>query len=316
MLTVILVDTANVSALKYQVYTLRHDLAEKTALLSTVQKKLNRHRPQYQSSNNNDGLAGTAIMTPESTTVKVIGNLQHEIELLKKEVADAKTQIHIARVARDRADRQVQDHAASQQALRLEIDTLKGMLEKKEKKVKELDELTKENEQKKLEMKTERDQYNAKLKKSEIKATELEKQLMGILASKEQAIIQKKLLSSELEAFKKRHVEDVECIKREYKGLQTSMDSTAKGLDKVLAISGSRIEELTDKRKTGMKELEEIQRSLNVNQEKLFNILDKEFKEVKEQVEESSKGVAEGTKKLTSIENDLSGRMKWLRSKQ
>ncbi|CAG8816144.1 34358_t:CDS:1, partial [Racocetra persica] len=89
---------------------------EKNALLATVQKKLNRHRHQIS---NGGG------MTHESTTGKVIGNLHHEIEYLKKEVADAKTQIHVAKVARDRADRQVQEHSASHQTLRLEIDSLK-----------------------------------------------------------------------------------------------------------------------------------------------------------------------------------------------
>ncbi|CAG8580408.1 3604_t:CDS:2 [Diversispora eburnea] len=309
------VDTTNVSALKYQVYSLRHDLAEKNAILATVQKKLNRHRPTYHSSNN-DGLVGTAIMTQESTTGKVIGNLQHEIEYLKKEVADAKTQIHIAKVARDRADRQVQDHAASHQTLRLEIDTLKRMLERKERNVKELEEETKKNESKKLDMKVERDQYNTKLKQSEVKANELEKQLIGILACKEQAIMQKNLLSNELETFKKRHVEDVEIIKREFKELQITMNSTTQGLDKVVANSGSRIEDLTSKRQINAKELEEIQRSLEKNQEKLFNLFDKELKIVKEQADKSFKITDEDTKKMTSIENDLSGRMKWLKSKQ
>ncbi|CAG8730625.1 16529_t:CDS:2, partial [Funneliformis mosseae] len=113
-------DTTKFTALKHQVHTLRHDLAEKNALLATVQKKLNRNRPQQY----NNG-----TMSNESTTGKVIGHLQHEIEHLKKEVADAKTSIHIAKVARERADRQAAENYASHQTLKLEIDSLKRMLE-------------------------------------------------------------------------------------------------------------------------------------------------------------------------------------------
>ncbi|CAB5395594.1 unnamed protein product [Rhizophagus irregularis] len=224
-------DSTKVTALKHQVHTLRHDLAEKNALLATVQKKLSRSRPQYYNS-------GT---TNESTTGKVIGHLQHEIEHLKKEVADAKTQIHIAKVARERADRQVSEHSASHQTLKLEIDSLKTNVG------------TENN--------------NKLLEESERKAAELEKQVAAALGGKELAEIQYQLLSKELQNFKTRYSNDVESIKKEYQVLRNELNSTSKELKTVVTEASSRVETLTKDRKAEVANLEAIQKQLRENQE-------------------------------------------------
>ncbi|CAG8448113.1 928_t:CDS:2 [Funneliformis caledonium] len=221
-------DTTKFTALKHQVHTLRHDLAEKNALLATVQKKLNRNRPQQY----NNGTMGN-----ESTTGKVIGHLQHEIEHLKKEVAGAKTSIHIAKVARERADRQAAEHYASHQTLKLEIDSLKRMLE------------------------LDRDKTNKSLQESESKAAELEKQLAIVSASREQAEFQYQLLSKELQNFKTRYMKDVESIKVDFQELRSDMVSTSKGLKKVVVEAGSRIETLT-------KELDRMKKDVEISNEK------------------------------------------------
>ncbi|CAG8557419.1 10111_t:CDS:2 [Acaulospora morrowiae] len=308
-----MVDSTSVSTLKHQVHILRYDLAEKKALLATVQKKLNRHRPQYQSPGNGD-LTGTAIMTQESTTGKVIGNLRHEIESLKKEVADAKTQIHICKVARDRADRQVQDHAASHQTLQLEIESLKGMLERKERQVRELEESTKSREQKKTDMRTERDESNTKLKQSEIRAVELQKQLIEALACREQAEMQYKILSSEMESFKKRYVDDVELIKREYKELREEMSLTAKELQHTVVNAESQIVEMTEKRQKGIEELSGIHQQLKVHHEKSTEKLTKEIEEMKVEIENSNKKTSEHATKVAYINHELTVKLKWMKN--
>ncbi|CAG8754585.1 22377_t:CDS:2, partial [Cetraspora pellucida] len=89
-------EPGKIHALKQQVHSLRHDLAEKNAILTTVQKQLNRHQPNQQN----------GIVQNESTTGRVIENLQAEIDHLKKDLADSKTLIHVAKVSRERAERQ------------------------------------------------------------------------------------------------------------------------------------------------------------------------------------------------------------------
>ncbi|CAG8484405.1 24710_t:CDS:1 [Cetraspora pellucida] len=298
-------DPIKVTTLKHQVHTLRHDLAEKNALLATVQKKLNRHRHQIT---NGGG------MTHESTTGKVIGNLHHEIEYLKKEVADAKTQIHVAKVARDRADRQVQEHSASHQTLRLEIDSLKRMLERKERQVKELEEISKDHERKRMDLKSERDNTNIKLQESEQKASNLEHQLALALLSKEQAELQYQLLTKEMKNFKQRYVEDVELIKKEFQELREEMNSTAKELEDVVVEAGAKIEEITLQRQVEVEELQSIQAKLRENQEKSFSRIQSEVEMVKKDVEISNQKTKVHTDKITYIQKELSGKMSWLRS--
>ncbi|CAG8518973.1 12133_t:CDS:1 [Acaulospora colombiana] len=253
-------------------------------------------------------------MAQESTTGRVIGSLQHEIEILKKEVADAKTKFHISKVARDRADRQVQDHAASHQTLQLEIESLKGMLERKERHLRELEESTKDRERKKHEMRMERDQSSTKLKQSEIRAVELEQKLVEALACKEQAEMQYNLLNNEMKTFKQRYVDDVELIKREYKELRGEMNSSAKELKEVVLNSGSRIEELTGKRQNDIKGLKTVHQQLKENHEKMINELIKEMKELKVEVENSNKKTDEHAEKVAYINNELTVKLKWLKN--
>ncbi|CAI2169844.1 20454_t:CDS:2 [Funneliformis geosporum] len=263
-------DSTKVTALKHQVHTLRHDLAEKNALLATVQKKLNRNRPQHY----NNG-----TMNHESTTGKVIGHLQHEIEHLKKEVADAKTSIHIAKVARERADRQAAEHYASHQTLKLEIDSLKRMLEQ-----------------------------------SESKAVELEKQLAIVIASREQAEFQYKLLSKELQNFKTRYIKDVESIKVDFQDLRNEMVSTSKGLKKTVVEAGSRIETLTKERKCEVENLETIQIKLKENQEKSIASILSEVDRMKKDVEISNQKTQLYSNQVAKVEDEISNKMKWLKN--
>ncbi|CAG8577565.1 10082_t:CDS:2 [Racocetra fulgida] len=88
-------EVGKIHVLKQQVHTLRHDLAEKNALLTTVQKQLNRHQPNQPN----------GIVQSESTTGRVIENLQAEIDHLKKDLADSKTQIHVAKVSHMKFER-------------------------------------------------------------------------------------------------------------------------------------------------------------------------------------------------------------------
>ncbi|PKC68631.1 hypothetical protein RhiirA1_456985 [Rhizophagus irregularis] len=297
-------DSTKVTALKHQVHTLRHDLAEKNALLATVQKKLSRSRPQYYNS-------GT---TNESTTGKVIGHLQHEIEHLQKEVADAKTQIHIAKVARERADRQVSEHSASHQTLKLEIDSLKRMLERKERQVKELEEATKENEKKKLEFKIERENNNKLLEESERKAAELEKQVAAALGGKELAEIQYQLLSKELQNFKTRYSNDVESIKKEYQVLRNELNSTSKELKTVVTEASSRVETLTKDRKAEVANLEAIQKQLRENQENSIASLLDEVEKMKKDVESSNQKTQLYSEQVAKVDDEIANKMKWLKN--
>ncbi|CAG8574925.1 10154_t:CDS:2 [Rhizophagus irregularis] len=272
-------DSTKVTALKHQVHTLRHDLAEKNALLATVQKKLSRSRPQYYNS-------GT---TNESTTGKVIGHLQHEIEHLKKEVADAKTQIHIAKVARERADRQVSEHSASHQTLKLEIDSLKRMLEQRE-------------------------NNNKLLEESERKAAELEKQVAAALGGKELAEIQYQLLSKELQNFKTRYSNDVESIKKEYQVLRNELNSTSKELKTVVTEASSRVETLTKDRKAEVANLEAIQKQLRENQENSIASLLDEVEKMKKDVESSNQKTQLYSEQVAKVDDEIANKMKWLKN--
>ncbi|CAG8637612.1 22968_t:CDS:2, partial [Racocetra persica] len=88
-------ELGKIHVLKQQVHSLRHDLAEKNALLTTVQKQLNRNQPNQPN----------GIVQSESTTGRVIENLQAEIDHLKKDLADSKTQIHVAKVSHMKFER-------------------------------------------------------------------------------------------------------------------------------------------------------------------------------------------------------------------
>jgi chromosome segregation ATPase len=299
------IDSTKVTALKHQVHTLRHDLAEKNALLATVQKKLNRNRPHYYNN---------STMTNESTTGKVIGHLQHEIEYLKKEVADAKTQIHIAKVARERADRQASEHSASHQTLKLEIDSLKRMLERKERQVKELEETAKENEKKKFEYKMERENNNKLLQETELKAAELEKQLAAVIGGREQAEFQYQLLSKELQNFKTRYTNDVESIKKEFQELRNDMSSTSEGLKTVVTDAGDRVETLTKERKIEVANLETIQKQLKENQEKTLASLLNEVERMKKDVDISNQKTQQCSEQVAKVEDEISSKMKWLKN--
>ncbi|CAI2169639.1 3138_t:CDS:2 [Funneliformis geosporum] len=229
-------------------------------------------------------------MNHESTTGKVIGHLQHEIEHLKKEVADAKTSIHIAKVARERADRQAAEHYASHQTLKLEIDSLKRMLE------------------------LERDKTNKLLQESESKAVELEKQLAIVIASREQAEFQYKLLSKELQNFKTRYIKDVESIKVDFQDLRNEMVSTSKGLKKTVVEAGSRIETLTKERKCEVENLETIQIKLKENQEKSIASILSEVDRMKKDVEISNQKTQLYSNQVAKVEDEISNKMKWLKN--
>ncbi|CAG8774352.1 16175_t:CDS:1, partial [Racocetra persica] len=205
-------------------------------------------------------------------------------------------------------------HSASHQTLRLEIDSLKRMLERKERQVKELEEISKEHERKRMDLKSERDNTNIRLQESESKASNLEHQLALALLSKEQAELQYQLLTKEMKNFKQRYVEDVELIKKEFQELREEMNSTAKELEDVVVEAGAKIEEITSQRQVEVEELQSIQAKLRENQEKSFSRIQSEVEMVKKDVEISNQKTKAHTDKITYIQKELSGKMSWLRS--
>ncbi|CAG8646411.1 10338_t:CDS:2 [Funneliformis mosseae] len=266
-----------------QVHSLRHDLEEKNALLSTVQKQLSKHQP--------NGTTGN--MTNESTTGRVIEHLQAEIDSLKKELAESKTLIHVAKVARERAERQVSEHLASHQTLRLEIDSLKRMFERKERQSKELEESTKDIEKRNSDMKFERDNAYTRLRQSELKVSDLERKLQEALALKEKSEIEYSLLSKEMQSFKTRYANDVEIVKKEFKILRKEMSSTSRSLEDVVLMTSVKVEEITSERTEEIGNLESIADKLKENQEKHAQKLLKEIEAMKKDVEHSSQKTSE-----------------------
>ncbi|CAG8448508.1 6172_t:CDS:2 [Scutellospora calospora] len=277
------VDSGKIHVLKQQVHSLRHDLAEKNALLTT------------------------------STTGRVIENLHAEIDHLKKDLADSKTQIHVAKVSRERAERQVQEHLASHQTLRLEIDSLKRMLERKERQSKELEESAKEVEKKNSDMKFERDNANLKLRQSELKVSDLERKLQEALAGKEKAEYEYTLLSKEMQAFKTRYTKDVEIVKKEFKSLREEMNLTSRQLEDVVLMTSVRIEELNSERKDELGNLESIHTQLQDNQEKYATKLFNEIEAMKKDVETSNQKTKEYSEQVVKIKGEIAGKLNWLK---
>lgn len=299
----LVVDSGKIHVLKQQVSSLRHDLAEKNALLTTVQKQLSRHQPTQQNGN----------MQNESTTGRVIENLQAEIDHLKKDLGDSKTQIHVAKVSRERAERQVQEHLASHQTLRLEIDSLKRMLERKERQTKELEESAKEVEKKNSDMKFERDNANLKLRQSELKVSDLERKLQEALAGKEKAEYEYTLLSKEMQSFKTRYTKDVEIVKKEFKSLREEMNSTSRQLEDVVLMTSVRIEELSSERKEELGNLESIHAQLQENQDKYAAKLFNEIEAMKKDVETSNQKTKEYSEQVVKIKGEIAGKLNWLK---
>lgn len=296
-------DSGDVNALKQELNSLRHVIEEKNALLSTVQKQLNKNQP--------NGTNG--IMTSESTTGRVIEHLQAEIDYLKKELADSKTLIHVSKVARERAERQVSEHLASHQTLRLEIDSLKRMLERKERQSKELDENAKEIEKKNSDMKFERDNACTKLRQSELKVSDLERKLQEALALKEKSEIEYSLLSKEVQTFKTRYAKDVETVKKEFKVLRQEMSSTSRSLEDVVLMAGVKVEELTSERKDDLGNLESIASKLKENQEKCAQKLLSEIEIMKKDIESSSQKTDEYREHVVKMRGEISGKLNWLK---
>ncbi|CAI2190233.1 19313_t:CDS:1, partial [Funneliformis geosporum] len=298
--------SGNIDALKQQVHSLRHDLEEKNALLSTVQKQLSKNQP--------NGTNG--IMTNESTTGRVIEHLQAEIDSLKKELAESKTLIHVAKVARERAERQVSEHLASHQTLRLEIDSLKRMFERKERQSKELEESTKDIEKRNSDMKYERDNAHTRLRQSELKVSNLERNLQEALALKEKSEIEYSLLSKEMQSFKTRYANDVEIVKKEFKVLRQEMSSTSRSLEDVVLMTSVKVEEITSERKEEIGNLESIADKLKENQEKHAQKLFYEIEAMKKDVEHSSLKTSEHSEQVAKMKGEIVGKLNWLKRVQ
>ncbi|CAG8533279.1 11973_t:CDS:2, partial [Acaulospora colombiana] len=295
-------DSSKIKVLKQQVYSLQHDIAEKDALLTTVQEQLGRHPNQINGTIQN-----------ESTTGRVIEKLQAEIDYLKKELAETKTQIHTSKVARERSERQVQEHLASHQTLRLEIDSLKRMLERKERQTKELEESSKEIEKKNSDMKFERDNANTRLRQSELRVSDLERKLQEALAAKEKAEYEYKLLSKEMQNFKTRYTKDVEIVKNEFKTLREEMSSTSRQLEDVVLMTSVRIEELTTERKDELSNLESTHSKLQENQEKCVAKLLGEIEAMKKDVQSSSQRTNEYSEQIARMKGEITGKLNWLK---
>ncbi|CAG8689804.1 9518_t:CDS:2, partial [Funneliformis caledonium] len=289
-----------------QVHSLRHDLEEKNALLSTVQKQLSKHQPNGTNGN----------MTNESTTGRVIEHLQAEIDSLKKELAESKTLIHVAKVARERAERQVSEHLASHQTLRLEIDSLKRMFERKERQSKELEESTKDIEKRNSDMKFERDNAYTRLRQSELKVSDLERKLQEALALKEKSEIEYSLLSKEMQSFKTRYANDVEIVKKEFKILRKEMSSTSRSLEDVVLMTSVKVEEITSERTEEIGNLESIADKLKENQEKHAQRLLKEIEAMKKDVEHSSQKTSEHSEQVAKMKGEIVGKLNWLKRVQ
>jgi len=252
-------------------------------------------------------------MTNESTTGRVIEHLQAEIDHLKKELAESKALIHVAKVARERAERQVSEHLASHQTSRLEIDSLKRMLERRERQSKELEESTKEIEKRNSDMKFERDNAHTKLRQSELKVSDLERKLQEALALKEKSEIEYSLLSKEMQTFKSRYAKDVEIVKKEFKVLRQEMSSTSRTLEDVVLMTGVRVEELTSQRKDEIGNLESIGDKLKENQEKYAQQLLSEIEVMKKDVENSSQKTNEYSEQVAKMRGEIAGKLNWLK---
>ncbi|CAG8523298.1 13986_t:CDS:2, partial [Acaulospora morrowiae] len=293
-------DSGKIKVLKQQVYNLQNDIAEKDAILITVQEQLGKH-PQ------------NGITQSESTTGRVIEKLQAEIDYLKKELAESKTQIHISKVARERSERQVQEHLGSHQTLRLEIDSLKRMLERKERQTKELEESSKDIEKKNLDMKFERDNAKTKLRQSELKVSDLERKLQEALAAKEKSEYEYTLLSKEMQNFKTRYTKDVEVVKKEFKTLREEMSSTSRQLEDVVLMTSVRIEELTTERNDELSNLESTHSKLRENQEKCAAKLLNEIEAMKRDVQSSSQKTNEYSEQVAKMKGEITGKLNWLK---
>nr|CAG8513928.1 8899_t:CDS:2 [Entrophospora candida]CAG8552664.1 6702_t:CDS:2 [Entrophospora candida] len=298
-------DSGTVNSLKQQVHNLRHDLAERNALLNTVQKQLNNNKRQPNSSN--------VIATNESTTGRFIEHLQVEIDNLRKELNESKTQAQTAKISREKSERQVQEHTATHQTLRLEIDSLKRMLERKERQTKELEESSRDHEKKSTYMKFERDNASTKLRQAELKVSDLERKLSEALACKEKAEYEYKLLSKEMQSFKARYAKDVETVKQEFKELRQELNSTSRHLEDVVLMAGVRVEELTSERKVNVDNLESVYSKLKENQEKYTAELIKEVKEIKIDVENTSKKTDEYADQVSKMKGEITGKLNWLK---
>ncbi|CAG8445348.1 10309_t:CDS:10 [Ambispora leptoticha] len=250
-------DPNSVTLLKQQVHNLRHDLAERNAILVNVQKQLGR------SQNGNEG-----------TTGRVIEKLHEEIDRLKKELADAKTQIQVNKVARERAERQLNEHLNSHETF------------------------LKENDKKQLDMKFERDNANTKLRQSELKVSSLERKLADALAGREQAEHEYLLLSKEMQNFKRRYAEDVDTVKKEFLELREQLNKKAQQLEEVILMTGVRVEEITSSRGTDLETLETTHNKLKQNQEKYAAKFLIEIEKLKREVESSSKKTSENVEQL------------------
>ncbi|KAG9296252.1 hypothetical protein G9A89_014844 [Geosiphon pyriformis] len=286
----------SVSLLKQQVHNLRHDLAEKSALLVNVQKQLGRGQ---------NGLEGT--------TGRVIEQLQAEIDQLKKEVTDSKGQIHVVKVARERAERQLQEHLNSHDTFRTEIDSLKRMLERKERQLKELENSMKDIDKRNVDMKFERDNANTKLRQSELKVSSLERKLNDALACKEQAEHEYLLLSKEMQNFKRRYAEDVDTIKEEFSIVRNELNTTTQQLEDVILMTGVKIEEMTSGRKNELENLETTQAKLKENQEKCAAQFLTDIEKMKQDVEVSNKKTLENIDQVVKMKAEISGKLNWLK---
>jgi chromosome segregation ATPase len=248
----------------------------------------------------------------ESKTSRVIEQLQLEIDHLKKELADSKTQIHVAKVARDRADRSLQEQQQAHRVVRQEIDSLKRMLDRKERQVKEMEQGIKDAGKKSSDMKFERDNANTKLRQAELKASNLERELRETTAGKEQAEHEYELLSKEIKNFKRRYAEDVESVRKEFDDLREKMLATSRQLEDSILETGVRVEELTSESTVDVKELENIHEKLKENQEKYVVQFSAELENLKQDVEASSKKTDEHTNEVNKMRGEIVGKLNWL----
>ncbi|CAG8466200.1 3934_t:CDS:1 [Paraglomus occultum] len=290
-------DPTKVHALRQQVDTLRADLAEKNALIASVQKHVNRQHPVPPSM--------------ESTTGRVIERLQLEIDSLKKELSDSKSQLQVARVARERAERQVQEHAQSHQSFLLELDSLKRILERKERQVKELEHSIKESDQKSMDMKFDRDNANTKLRQTELKVSDLERKIHEALAAKEQAEHEYSLLTKEMQSFKRRYQEDVDTVRHEFDELRDQLKSISHSLEDTILMTGVQVEELTTGRKNEVLELEQLQEKLKENQENYAKQFLLEIEKMKTDVEKNTRSTDEFYQEVIKMRSEITGKLNW-----
>ncbi|CAG8599270.1 12564_t:CDS:2 [Ambispora gerdemannii] len=288
-------DSNTVTILKQQVHNLRHDLAERNAILVTVQKQLGR------SQNGNEGPTG-----------RVIEKLHDEIDHLKKELADAKTQIQVNKVSRERAERQLHEHLNSHETFRAEIESLKRMLERKENKIKEMEGVAKDIDKKQLDMKFERDNANTKLRQSELKVSSLERKLADALAGKDQAEHEYLLLSKEMQNFKRRYAEDVNIVKKDFLVLREQLNKKAQQMEDVILTTGVRIEELTSSHNPDVETLETTHNKLKQNQEKYAAKFLIEIEKMRREIEMSSKKTSENVEQVGKMKAEISGKLNWL----